>query len=178
MSHILLDILFVAVGVLIIVICAKRGFFLTLLKFFKLFLAFGAAYLWGGAFGNFLGEKFLNAPIRSSVFGKVNEIYLNTAGSFDVESAMEAVPDFLLTDSLRALKLEAEGYKVSVVEYISPLDTPKNLLIRAMRTGQENTRARQEYDAVRRMLGTTSELDRRCMELENEFFVTDEDLMQ
>lgn len=102
MSHILLDILFVAVGVLIIVICAKRGFFLTLLKFFKLFLAFGAAYLWGGAFGSFLGEKFLNAPIRSSVFGKVNEIYLNTAGSFDVESAMEAVPDFLLTDSLRA----------------------------------------------------------------------------
>lgn len=35
----------------------------------------------------------------------------------------------VLTDSMRALKLEAEGYKVSVVEYISPLDTPKNLLI-------------------------------------------------
>ena len=31
----------------------------------------------------------------------------------------------VLTDSMRALKLEAEGYKVSVVEYISPLDTPK-----------------------------------------------------
>ena len=43
----------------------------------------------------------------------------------------------VLTDSMRALKLEAEGYKVSVVEYISPLDTPKNLLIRAVRTGQD-----------------------------------------
>ena len=84
----------------------------------------------------------------------------------------------VLTDSMRALKLEAEGYKVSVVEYISPLDTPKNLLIRAVRTGKVNTRARQEYDAVRRVLGTTSELDRRCMEMENEFFVTDEDLLQ
>ena len=41
----------------------------------------------------------------------------------------------VLTDSMRALKLEAEGYKVSVVEYISPLDTPKNLLIRAVWTG-------------------------------------------
>ena len=41
-----------------------------------------------------------------------------------------------------------------------------------------NARARQEYDAVRRVLGTTSELDRRCMEMENEFFVTDEDLLQ
>ena len=83
----------------------------------------------------------------------------------------------VLTDSMRALKLEAEGYKVSVVEYISPLDTPKNLLIRAVRTGQDNLRARQEYNAVRRVLGTTSELDRRCAELENEFFVTDEDLL-
>ena len=84
----------------------------------------------------------------------------------------------VLTDSMRALKLEAEGYKVSVVEYISPLDTPKNLLIRAVRTGKVNARARQEYDAVRRVLGTTSELDRRCMEMENEFFITDDDLLQ
>lgn len=83
----------------------------------------------------------------------------------------------VLTDSMRALKLEAEGYKVSVVEYISPLDTPKNLLIRAVRTGQDNLRARQEYNAVRRVLGTTSEFDRRCAELESEFFVTDEDLL-
>ena len=83
----------------------------------------------------------------------------------------------VLTDSMRALRLEAAGYKVSVVEYISPLDTPKNLLIRAVRTGQDNPRARQEYDAVRRLLGTTSELDRRCAEMENEFFVTDDDLL-
>lgn len=83
----------------------------------------------------------------------------------------------VLTDSMRALKLEAEGYKVSVVEYISPLDTPKNLLIRAVRTGCENRRAKADYEAVRRTLGTTSELDRRCMDMENEFFVTDEDLI-
>ena len=79
---------------------------------------------------------------------------------------------------MRALKLEAEGYKVSVVEYISPLDTPKNLLIRATRTGKVNHRAKAEYDAVRRTrFGTTSELDRRCAELDNEFFITDEDLI-
>lgn len=36
-----------------------------------------------------------------------------------------------LTDSMRANYLEANGYDVSVVEYISPLDTPKNLMIRA-----------------------------------------------
>lgn len=83
----------------------------------------------------------------------------------------------ILTDSMRALKLEAEGYKVSVIEYISPLDTPKNLLIRAVRTDRDNPRAREEYDAVRRALGTTSELDRRCADLDNTFFLTDDDLL-
>ena len=81
-------------------------------------------------------------------------------------------------EAFAAGALEAEGYRVSVVEYISPLDTPKNLLIRAVRTGKENPRARQEYDAMRRLLGTTSELDRRCMDMEQEFFITDEDLVQ
>ena len=101
------DILFVVAGLLTVLICVKRGFFLTLLRFLKLFLAFGAAYLWGGAFGSFLGEKFLNTPIRNWVFGRVNEIYQNTAGGFDVQSALGAVPDFLLTDSLRSM--ESDG---------------------------------------------------------------------
>ena len=35
-----------------------------------------------------------------------------------------------LTDGLRGLYLEAMGYDVSMVEYISPLDTPKNLMMR------------------------------------------------
>lgn len=82
----------------------------------------------------------------------------------------------VLTDSMRALKLEAEGYKVSVVEYISPLDTPKNLLIRGVYTGRENARARAEYDAVRRTVGTYSELDRQCQMKDSEFFITDDDL--
>lgn len=82
----------------------------------------------------------------------------------------------VLTDSMRALKLEAEGYKVSVVEYISPLDTPKNLLIRGVYTGRENARARAEYEAVRRTVGTYSELDRQCQMKDSEFFITDDDL--
>lgn len=84
----------------------------------------------------------------------------------------------VLTDSMRALRLEAAGYKVSVVEYVSPLDTPKNLLIRAVLTGRNRSRARQEYESVRALLGTTSELDRQCDAMENDFFVTDDDLLQ
>ena len=38
-----------------------------------------------------------------------------------------------LTDGMRSMLLEAKGYSVSVVEYISPLETPKNLMIRALK---------------------------------------------
>ncbi|NLC66763.1 MAG: SAM-dependent methyltransferase [Clostridium sp.] len=43
-----------------------------------------------------------------------------------------------LTDGLRALLLEANGYDVSVIEYISPLETPKNLMIKASKTNEIN----------------------------------------
>lgn len=51
----------------------------------------------------------------------------------------------LLTDGMRALMLEAMGYDVSVVEYISPLETPKNLMIRAIKTKSENAAAMDDY---------------------------------
>lgn len=66
----------------------------------------------------------------------------------------------LLTDSMRALWLESRGYRVSAVEYISPLDTPKNLLIRAEKTEEKNPKAADEYQKIRRLLSTESELDR------------------
>lgn len=51
----------------------------------------------------------------------------------------------ILTDGMRSLMLEAKGYDVSVVEYISPLETPKNLMIRAVKTTTENDKAMDEY---------------------------------
>ncbi|GAA0123941.1 MAG: SAM-dependent methyltransferase [Clostridium argentinense] len=51
----------------------------------------------------------------------------------------------ILTDGMRSLMLEAKGYDVSVVEYISPLETPKNLMIRAIKKKDEDPRAMDEY---------------------------------
>lgn len=51
----------------------------------------------------------------------------------------------ILTDGMRSLMLEANGYNVSVVEYISPLETPKNLMIRSLRTGKEKPELMDEY---------------------------------
>ena len=42
----------------------------------------------------------------------------------------------LVTDALRAQILESKGYRVQVLEFIDMEHTPKNILIRAVRTGK------------------------------------------
>ena len=101
MAFSILDLLFLAFGVTLIVICAKRGLILSLIKFFKMLLSVLAANLWGGLFGNFVGEKFLNTPIRNSVYKKVYAVYEETTGGFSAEQSMDAIPQFVLTDEMR-----------------------------------------------------------------------------
>lgn len=69
----------------------------------------------------------------------------------------------LFTDGLRVLKLESMGYRTSVVEYISPLDTPKNLLILAHKTSDGNPDAAREYDGLLSRLGIYPAIERECM---------------
>jgi SAM-dependent methyltransferase len=59
----------------------------------------------------------------------------------------------VLTDGMRALMLEAKGYNVSVVEYISPLETPKNLMIRAVKVKDHDDEALGEYFNLMAQLG-------------------------
>ncbi|MCR1783865.1 SAM-dependent methyltransferase [Nocardioides carbamazepini] len=49
-----------------------------------------------------------------------------------------------LTDTLRALLLRREGYRVDVMEFVDSRHTPRNTLLRAVRTGQPGDGA--EYD--------------------------------
>jgi hypothetical protein len=65
-----------------------------------------------------------------------------------------------LTDGIRGLLLEAMGYEVSIVEYISPLDTPKNLMIRAVKKSTRNRKAYDEYLELKESLGVDPKLAR------------------
>lgn len=51
-----------------------------------------------------------------------------------------------LTDALRASRLRAEGYRVDVVEFVPSQHTPRNTLLRAVRTGRPADR--REYDEL------------------------------
>jgi len=65
----------------------------------------------------------------------------------------------VITDALRIKKLEALGYAVTALEYVSPLDTPKNLLILAERVSGGNKAAAGEYATMIKMMGVRPALD-------------------
>ncbi|MDD3168868.1 MAG: SAM-dependent methyltransferase [Eubacteriales bacterium] len=51
----------------------------------------------------------------------------------------------ILTDGLRGLKLEEQGYDVSMIEFTSLEHTSKNIMLRAVKTGRKSTAAGEEY---------------------------------
>ncbi len=56
----------------------------------------------------------------------------------------------LVTDSLRSLFLETKGYKVQLVEFISMEHTPKNILIKAIKTNKNTSKAKNQYEEFKK----------------------------
>lgn len=59
----------------------------------------------------------------------------------------------LLTDAIRADVLEDMGYKVDLIEFIDFEHSPKNVMIRARRTGKKSTAGRQRAKALAERYG-------------------------
>lgn len=55
----------------------------------------------------------------------------------------------ILTDGLRGLKLEEQGYDVSMIEFTSLEHTSKNIMIRAVKTGRKSTAAGDEFQRLK-----------------------------
>ncbi len=58
----------------------------------------------------------------------------------------------LATEALRAGLLEAVGYRTQVVEFIDMEHTPKNLLLRAVRTDRPSLESRDRYEQLKQQL--------------------------
>mgnify|MGYP001242797816 CR=1 FL=1 len=65
-----------------------------------------------------------------------------------------------LTDAMRTLYLEGAGYQVNALEYISPLETPKNLMIMALKRQSENSKAKEDYKRLKTALNVSLSLEK------------------
>ena len=65
-----------------------------------------------------------------------------------------------LTDGLRSSLMRSSGYKVDVMQFVESKHTPRNTLLRAVRTGAaaSGQAARQEYDELVALWGITPRL--------------------
>ncbi len=111
----------ILIAAIIIIICAKKGLFLTVLSFFKVVLATVAAYLWGGKLGDWLGVKFINQPVYDSIFKKFSEIYESATESFSAESVMNSIPKFLQTESMTEKLESIDASGMELVEQLSKI---------------------------------------------------------
>jgi uncharacterized membrane protein required for colicin V production len=109
MGHVIADILFLVVGVGLVLVCAKRGFLKSAIHFLKTVLAFVFAYLFGSKLGQFLCDKFIAAPVREWVYGRLEGLYTQAASSVNAEAIASEFPDFLLSDEIKANLSAAEG---------------------------------------------------------------------
>ena len=64
----------------------------------------------------------------------------------------------LITDGLRAQYLEREGYEAQILEFIDMEHTPKNILIRAVKTGKK--KSRDSFSDTMKALHVAPTLDR------------------
>lgn len=72
----------------------------------------------------------------------------------------------LATDAIRAKLLDVMGYKTQLLEFIDMEHTPKNILIRAVKSpGGDTDKLWQEYAAFRDFLSAAPYLERACRDL-------------
>ena len=76
----------------------------------------------------------------------------------------------LATDSFRSLTLELCGYKTKMIEFIDTEHTPKNILIRAIKSKSSNLKEKlKEYNKLKRFLGIKPLLE----DLTKKYFLID-----
>ena len=91
----------------------------------------------------------LNSQLKTSAFP-----LLLTHGLFRERFAA------LLTDALRVELLETIGYKTDVCEFVDPVHTPKNLLIRALKKQTSKNELSEEYKKIVREFGIKPTLEK------------------
>lgn len=96
----------------------------------------------------------------------INQLEIHPLKAITRHGVYKAKLADLLTDGLRTLILETAGYKVSVTEYVSPIYTPKNIMIQAEKIQSRNRMAMEQYLELKSLFGNVSlELEKMLPEI-------------
>ena len=114
-----IDFLFLGFGIALTVICAKRGLLLSLIKFLKVILSAVVANLLGGAVASFIGDVFLYAPIRASVYKTVNRAYQGAAGNLSTDTSFSILPRYLQNEAMREKLSGIDGTGEALVNSVT-----------------------------------------------------------
>lgn len=109
MTQYILDILFGAILLVTIILCAKRGLFKTVMRFARVILAAISAYFFGSRVAVFLADRFLGKRIYDIVYNKIEGVYQKAIDSFDAQKILSAFPRFLLPESMREQIASIDG---------------------------------------------------------------------
>lgn len=123
MGNLIADLIFVAIGLAIIIVCIWRGFIKIMIRSCSLLLAVLLTYFLGGHVANLLFQGFIGEMVRNSMYETVNNIYMETAGQLDPSQLLEQIPAFLHTEELQtkllSLGTSGEAWVNTVAEQLA-----------------------------------------------------------
>ncbi len=98
---VVVDLLLLAIGVIIVILYAKRGFLKSLIHSMKTILAFVAANAFGGKLADLLSDAFIGAAVRKPVFKKVNSVFSEATESVALDEITTSFPSFIMKDDVK-----------------------------------------------------------------------------
>ena len=115
----ILDIVFVLIGVLIIWRCARNGFIKCLFKLVRTALALFLASLLVAPVAPVIAENFIEEPIYNYIHGEINALYENAEEELEIEELVNSIPEFLRTEDLEEKLEDLDGSGEELVESVS-----------------------------------------------------------
>lgn len=103
----------------------------------------------------------VNQQLERKLPGKSKQGKMKAKTEVAVPTVLDPVLDYgllrerfaaLVTDGLRAKRLESEGYETQVLEFIDMEHTPKNILLRAVKKGSPVGKSGEEAEACEKFL--------------------------
>ena len=103
----------------------------------------------------------VNRQLERKLPGKSKQGKMKAKAAASVPTVLDPILDYgllrerfaaLVTDGLRAKRLESEGYETQVLEFIDMEHTPKNILLRAVKKGSPAEKSGKEAEACEKFL--------------------------